>query len=408
MASIQQMQPVRVLYSFPQKIGAGRVCELAWQQVSSIARAGADVTVFPGVLHKPFADSIVVQPTLSRGKARISYKLVGDLRAFALHDYIVSRRLPKIADRIDVIHLWPLGASRTLKVAARLGIPTVLERPNTHTRYAYEVVRRECEKLGVDLPVGYEHAYNADVLRIEEEEYKNADFLLCPSDFVLKTFLDYGFPLSKLARHSYGFDEKRHYPATEEPKMSGGITMLFGGLCAVRKGLHYALEAWLASPAHEHGTFLIAGRFLPAYAEKLKPMLDHPSVRVLGERDDLPELMRQSDILVLPSIEEGSALVTSEARASGCVILVSESTGAVCKHMQDALVHRTGDVKTLTEHITMLHENRALLCELRRASLRTISEITWTASGRKLLEIYRSAIQSKALRNSYNPSLAHA
>ena len=59
-------------------------------------------------------------------------------------------------------------------------------------------------------------------------------------------------------------------------------------------------------------------------------MLAHPSVRVLGQRNDVPELMRQSDIFVLPSIEEGSALVTSEARGSGCVLLVSDAAGAVC------------------------------------------------------------------------------
>jgi hypothetical protein len=33
-------------------------------------------------------------------------------------------------------------------------------------------------------------------------------------------------------------------------------------VCAVRKGVHYALEAWLQSPACQDGTFLIAGKFL--------------------------------------------------------------------------------------------------------------------------------------------------
>jgi glycosyltransferase involved in cell wall biosynthesis len=46
-------------------------------------------------------------------------------------------------------------------------------------------------------------------------------------------------------------------------------------------------------------------------------MLSHPSVQVLGHRKDIPELMQQSDVLVLPSIEEGSALVTSEAVVVG-------------------------------------------------------------------------------------------
>ena len=35
----------------------------------------------------------------------------------------------------------------------------------------------------------HEHAYHEDFLRIEEAEYDLADFLLCPSDFVRRTFL---------------------------------------------------------------------------------------------------------------------------------------------------------------------------------------------------------------------------
>ncbi len=96
--------------------------------------------------------------------------------------------------------------------------------------------------------------------------------------------------------------------------------MLFAGVGAVRKGLHFALEAWLRSPAHRYGTFLIAGAILDSYANKMKGLLAHPSVQVLGHRNDVPELMRRSDVLVLPTLEEGSALVTSEARGSGCVL----------------------------------------------------------------------------------------
>src|SRR5208283_2319371 len=138
----------------------------------------------------------------------------------------------------------------------------------------------------------------------------------------------------------------------------------FVGVCAVRKGVHYALDAWLKSPASKDGTFLIAGEFLPEYREKLASMLAHPSVLALGHRNDVPELMRKSDILVLPSIEEGSALVTSEARGSGCVLLVSEAAGAICRHKENALVHSVGDVVALTQHFTMLHEDRALLQRL--------------------------------------------
>jgi glycosyltransferase involved in cell wall biosynthesis len=389
-----QEKPIRVLYSFPHKLGADRICYTAWQQVNGLSAAGADILACPGVLHRPVPASVRVWPTLSWGKLRISYKVVGTMRALAMHDHIVARRLEKLKNQIDIVHTWPDAALETLRTAARLGIPTVLERPNAHTRYAYESVNAECRQLGVPLPVGHEYEYNTVKLSKEEAEYRETFRLLCPSDFVVKTFLDEGFVSEKLVRHQYGFDGTT-YRCDRKTSPTSGLTMLFAGVCAVRKGLHYALEAWLQSPASREGTFLIAGDFLDAYRDKLASELAHPSIRVLGYRTDVPELMRTSDLFVLPSIEEGSALVTSEARGSGCVLLVSDAAGAVCKHMENALVHRVGDVAALTRHITMLHEDRALLERLRESSLSTIGEITWDVAGRRLLEVYRMVITSK-------------
>jgi glycosyltransferase involved in cell wall biosynthesis len=386
--------PVRIVYSFPHKLGESRICHTAWQQVNGLAAAGAEMIVFPGVLHKPVAEGIKVRPTLAWGKFRVPYRLLGRIGSCRLHDLIVAWRIQKLAGKIDIVHTWPLGARQTLRTAARLGIATVLERPNAHTKFAYEVVAKECEMLGIAMPPGHEHDFNEDTLRIENEEYELADRLLCPSDFVARTFIEKGFSPEKLARHQYGFDEKRFFADGKARVANQGLSLLFAGGCAPRKGLHYALQAWLESSASRKGTFSIAGAFIPGYAEKLAGMLAHPSVKVLGHRGDLPELMRQADALVLPSIEEGSALVTSEARGSGCVLLVSEAAGAICKHLENALVHRVGDVKKLAQHITLLDEDRVLLHRLRASSLNTINEITWSAAGVRLLEVYREVIAS--------------
>ena len=333
---------VRVLYSFPHKLGADRICYTAWQQVNGLAAAGADLMVAPGVLHRPVPEGVQVRPTLARGKLRIPYKLIGTMRACALHDYIVARRVEQMAGQIDIVHTWSLGALRTLKTAARLGIPTVLERPNAHTRFAYEVVQKECDRIGVPLPRDHEHAYKENVLRREEDEYEQAYRLLCPSKFTAQTFLDQGFSQHRLARHIYGYDPSVYYPSANRDRERTGLTALFVGVCAVRKGLHFALDAWLKSSAHQNGTFLIAGEFLPAYEQKLRPMLAHPSIRVLGHRNDVPELMRRSDALILPTIEEGFGLVCTEAMGSGCVPVVSEACTDICRHMENSLVHRVG------------------------------------------------------------------
>jgi len=71
-----------------------------------------------------------------------------------------------------------------------------------------DVVQRECDRLGIVLPPDQEHAYNAEKLRKEEEEYRLATRLLCPSDFVVKTFLDKGFAKEQLARANQDLEEK--------------------------------------------------------------------------------------------------------------------------------------------------------------------------------------------------------
>lgn len=388
--------PIRVLQSFPHKIGAGRICDTAWHQAAGVAGAGGDVIVMPAAVHRALPANLRVRPTLARGRARLPARLVGRMRALRLHDRLVAAALPKLAGQIDIIHAWPSGALETLRVARSLGIATVLERPNAHTRFAYEVVREESERLGLSLPPGHEHAYNAEVLRREEQEYALADKLLCPSDFVVKTFRDEGFASERLVRTLYGFEDGVFHPPEEPRRRDRGLTVLFVGVCAVRKGVHYGLEAWLRSPASRTGTFLIAGEFLPDYADRLSGMLAHPSVQVLGHRTDVPELLRRSDALVLPSIEEGSALVCGEAVASGCVPLVSEASSAVCQHGENSLVHRVGDVDELAGHFTALHEDRQLLEQLRDGCLRTAPDYTWAKAGARLVEVYEEVVAGKA------------
>lgn len=380
-------RPVRVLYSFPLRLGAGRVCYTAWQQVRGLHEAGAEVTVFTGSVARPVPDPVQVRTTLSRGRARLPYRAVGMTRACGWHDLLVARALPALADRIDVVHAWPRGARRTLRVARELGIPTFLERPNAHTRFAFEVVAAESARLGVTLPPGSEHAYDADVLRIEEEEFDLADQLLCPSDFVATTFRDRGVPAAKLSRHTYGVDLERFSPATGNAP-DRPFTVLFAGYAAVRKGLHLALDAWLRSPASATGRFLIAGGIMPEYAAAIAGQLSHPSVHDLGHREDLPDLMRHADVMVLPSVEEGFGLVCIEAMASGCVPLVSDACTEICRHGDNALVHRVGDVAELARQLTELATDRAKLHRLRASALATAPGVTWSAAGRRLVEVY--------------------
>ena len=389
---------MRVLYSFPHKIGAARICYTAWEQVRGIVAAGAKVTVMSGAVSRALPEEVIVRPTLAWGKLRIPYKLLGRMRACLLHDRIVARRLEGMAKEVDIVHCWPLGSLETLKTAKRLGIPTVLERPNAHTRFCYETVAAECRRIGIHIP-HHDYKPNEEVLDREEQEFGLAFRLLCPSEFTAQSFLDRGFRAEKLLRHTYGFDDLTFVPSVEPRGETKKFTAIFVGVDAVRKGLHLALEAWLSSPASRDGMLLVAGELSSEYKKRFAGQLSHGSVSLLGHRHDVPELMRKADILLMPSLEEGFGLVCVEAIGSGCVPLVSKACTDECRHWHNSLVHETRDVEALQEQITMLYEDRVLLRSLRETGVRERLNYTWTAAGRKLVEAYRMAIDRYALQN---------
>ena len=386
------MTGLRVLYSFPQRLGASRVAYTAWQQVVGLSQQGIEVAAHAGSFARTLPEDVDRQPTLSRGKARLPYRLVGLARACRAHDALVARRLRRDRTGVDLVHTWPLGAELTLQTCREMGIPTVLERPNCHTRFAYQVVADECARLGLHLPSKSEHAFDAARLEREEEEYRLAYRLLCPSDFVAETFTYRGHPESQLLRHTRGYDPSLYYPTTPDPGRP--FTAIFVGFAAVRKGLHIALDAWLASPAAKDGRFLIAGGILEAYREYLGPSLAHPSVQVLGHRDDVSELLRESDVLLLPSVEEGFGRVCVEAMASGCIPLVSTVCTDECIHEVNSIVHEVGDTDALTEQINSIYLDIGFRRRLRDGALASAPGLTWDAASHRLVAAYRQTIQS--------------
>jgi glycosyltransferase involved in cell wall biosynthesis len=121
-------------------------------------------------------------------------------------------------------------------------------------------------------------------------------------------------------------------------------------------------------------------------------LLRHPSIEERGFIQNVAEVLSEADILVLPSIEEGSALVTYEARGAGCCLLASDAAGAVGTHGVDVLFHESGNVAQLTEQLRTLNTDSARLAELKRRSLAAAETLTWAYAARVLLNVYRNLV----------------
>ena len=85
-----------------------------------------------------------------------------------------------------------------------------------------------------------------------------------------------------------------------------------------------------------------------------------------------------------------------EARACGCVLAISDRTGAPCTDGVDALVHAAGDEAALAAHLRALADDPELLARMRAASLQSARDLTWSDAGRVLAEAYAAALATRA------------
>ena len=390
---------MRVLYSFPDTLGAPGIGTAALEQVRSLARLGLDVHVAatglaadPGVAHTltlTFAGRRVRHGVLGRDRA-------GSLRAYAWHDRRVAALLRRRGARYDVVHCWPQATLRTARAADAAGIPVLRQAPSTHTAHAIETVLAIHEALGIPMHVGDVHGHSPELVAREQAEYDAVDVNLVPSPYAASTFVRRGVAAERLVSHRFGCDLGRFYPDAGERGGDRELTILYAARGEPAKGLHIGLRAWAASGAAASARLVLCGRIDDEFRKRFGDLLAQPGVHERGFMADLAPLMREADILLLPSLNEGSALVTYEAQASGCVLAVSDATGAPAEHLVHGLIHPAGDEATLTEHLRRLTTDRDLLAQLRERVIADRDRLSWDAAAAELADAYRAASAGRA------------
>ncbi len=121
-------------------------------------------------------------------------------------------------------------------------------------------------------------------------------------------------------------------------------------------------------------------------------------VRLTGYRDDVPELISISDVVVLPSKREGFGLVLAEAAAMEKPVVAYR-----CRGVEEAVLDgktgfivEPGDIKGFTQAIQYLHDNRSIAAEIgETARARAKNSFYREAVLEKYLAIFEGAIHAK-------------
>lgn len=232
------------------------------------------------------------------------------------HDRHVARNLPPCD---ALIALSGMGAASGRAVQARGG-RYVCDRGSSHKVFQDEILREEYTRHGFVFP-----GVDPRSIEREIEEYEQADAVAVPSAFVRRTFIEKGVPAEKLIHAPYGGDLARFRPLG--PK-SAEFRVLFVGRLSLRKGLPDLLEGFARAAIPGARLALVGGE-----EPETRTILDRArtvGVERLGllHGDDLVREMSRASVLVLPSVEEGLAMVMGEAMACGAPVIASRNTGA--------------------------------------------------------------------------------
>lgn len=276
----------------------------------------------------------------------------------------------------------------TGREARRRSMRYVCDRGSTHIRHQHESMLEEHRRWG--LPWA---GIDPRIVEREEAEYALADLITVPSAHVRQTFLRRGVPADKVRVLPYGVDLERFQPVAEPAE--GRLDLLFVGGVSLRKGIPYLLQAY-AAVDHPRKSLTIAGAAEPAVVQAMQArgwLTD--DVRLLGHvpQPQLRQWMSRSHALVLPSIEEGLALVMAQALACGCPVVATHATGAADLYedgVQGCIVGER-DVAALAERLQALADEPGLQARMRAAALAGVAgRGGWAAYGAEALRLYEA------------------
>jgi glycosyltransferase involved in cell wall biosynthesis len=201
-----------------------------------------------------------------------------------------------------------------------------------------------------------------------------ADLLICPGRNVVDGIAEFGMEVaSKIRVVPYG--SGTDFAGRLNEPIVGRV--LFAGTAELRKGIHY-----FAAAAHELGTAGYDFRVAGGVTDRITKLPACDSLRFLGRisRSEMADEILTADVLVLPTLAEGSASVVSEALVAGLPVITTSSAGSSVIHDNSGLLVRERDCQDLASAINRVVSDRPFRRHLAlgaRSQARFLTEQEW-------------------------------
>ncbi len=238
---------------------------------------------------------------------------------------------------------------------------------------------------------------NPTVFGIEKDGMNNADHIMCVSNLTRDTVINnYGIDPSKVTTVHNAvtpltpeqMDVPDHHAKDKVVTFLGRITM--------QKGPEYFVEAAAKVLKNNPNVrFVMAGS-----GDMMNKMILLAAERGIADRFHFPgfqkgkqvyEMLRSSDVYVMPSVSEPFGISPLEAMQMGVPSIISKQSGCA-EILTNVIKTDYWDIDAMADAINSIVTYPAMYKQLREDGLAEVNQITWDKAGRKVIDIYNKVL----------------
>jgi len=383
-------------------------------EAALMAKFHVSLAAFPGTLldklsyTKPFSE-------ISRRKFDVSIKPYVELWPWMELGRLMASKmgLSKLTREKGMFYIDAVCRNLDKRVASKL---KYAKTRGASAIYAYEDVAefsfRQAKKMGLqclyDMPIGYWRAARR-LLEIERERWPEwestltgfrdskikvtrkdselhmADRIFAASTFTADTLRDFPHMLAPVEIIPYGFPPV--VGAVKKYSTAAGarpLKLLFVGSLSQRKGIANLFVA-VNSFKHHVSLTLVGRKSVDDCAVLNAELAKHNWIPTLPH-DEVLRLMRESDVLIFPSLFEGFGLVITEAMSQGTPVITTERTAGpdIITHGKNGWLVKAGSILGIQDTIEELLIGPHKIENAGRAAMNTAAKRPWEVYGAEL------------------------
>jgi glycosyltransferase involved in cell wall biosynthesis len=299
-------------------------------------------------------------------------------------DCEASQYLEANRERLKIrgVYAYEDCAARLFERARELSVRRIYDLPIAYWETSQRLLRQEAERYPEWEPTLGGTRDSREKLARKTSELELAQVVVCPSQFVLDSLPEKIRTEKLCVVAPFGSPpHTTHATHTTHER----LRFLFPGALSQRKGLADLFAAMKLVNSRDAELVVMGSPILSmGFYRNQFPGFTYEPPR---PHEAVLRLMASCDVLVLPSIVEGRALVQQEAMACGLPLIVTRNAGGedLVMEGETGFLVPAGAPQAIAEKLKWFLQNRDKLPGMREAARAKAAKLTWAAYGDHIL-----------------------